>query len=67
MAVFLSQKKHKHQDCLPQLALLLHSDLFLIYLFFLLAYLKIYMLYNVYFKKSLTTYCILMSGYTIVL
>ena len=41
--------------------------IFLTFLFFPLAYLKIYMLYKVYFKKSLTICCILMSVYAIVL
>jgi len=40
---------------------------FFTFLFFPLADLKIYMLYKVYFKKSLTICCILMSVYAIVL
>jgi hypothetical protein len=39
---------------------------FLILSFFPLAYLKIYMLYNVYFKYSLTTYCMIMVDCTVV-
>ena len=38
---------------------------FFTFLFFPLADLKIYMLYKVYFKKSLTICCILMSVYAI--
>ena len=65
-AFLLFQQERQTHKGGPQYPLLQHPDIFLIFRFFPLAYLKIYMLYNVYFKFNLTTYCMTKAGCAIV-